>query len=383
MTHPSPHPPRPPYRIGFVLEQTLGHVVHAQLLQHYTALDPAIDPVFMPILPWVEDRYNRIPGIRSNWTLLASLRARDAVRKAHREKPFDALFFHTQVTALFAAPFMRRLPTVVSLDATPLNMDSLAAAYSHKVGKSRTLESLKNRLNRRVFSRAAHLVTWSDWVRQSLLHDYRIPTDHITVIPPGVDPARWEIHRDPPPAPSSDQPPTPLRLLFVGGEFNRKGGQLLLDAFRQSLHKNCRLDIVTRDPVDTAGLPNIHVHHGISANSPEMLARFANADLFILPTRGDMLALVIIEAMAASLPVITTRVGALPEAVIDNHTGLLIPPDNLPALIAAVQKLVADPTLRHHMSTAARTRAQSLFDAAKNYPALLTLLKHLASRKVV
>ena len=70
--------------------------------------------------------------MRSNWSMRASLRARRLL--AGTKQPYDALFFHSQVTALFSIAQMRRIPTVISLDATPRNYDAVGAAYGHRRG---------------------------------------------------------------------------------------------------------------------------------------------------------------------------------------------------------------------------------------------------------
>ena len=74
-----------------------------------------------------------------------------AVRHAHREDPLDALFVHTQVPAVLLGRWMRRIPTVVSLDATPLQYDELGHVYSHGVGPPR-IEQAKHALNVRCLS---------------------------------------------------------------------------------------------------------------------------------------------------------------------------------------------------------------------------------------
>ena len=73
---------------------------------------------------------------------------------------------------------------------------------------------------------------------------------------------------------------------------------------------HCELDIVTRENVDTQGLTNVRVHHGLGPNVPELMALYARADIFTFPTLADTLPLVVMEAMASGLPVITTTVGA-------------------------------------------------------------------------
>src|SRR5262245_41595265 len=102
------------YRFGFVMEQTLGQVTHTKNFQQWVTRDASIVPTWLPIS--YEERHGlaALPVVRQNWTLTASLEARGKVRSALRTQTFDALFFHTQVTALFAHRMMSKVPTIVS-----------------------------------------------------------------------------------------------------------------------------------------------------------------------------------------------------------------------------------------------------------------------------
>ncbi|MGC4042953.1 MAG: glycosyltransferase family 4 protein [Armatimonas sp.] len=319
-------------RVGFALEYALGHITHAENLKG--ALPQNITPHY------VEIPYTVLPQLK-NWSLRASLYAWRNLRAAG---PLDGLFYHTQITTLFAASLLRRTPGVVSLDATPLQMDILGAAYGHYAGSSCT-ESLKKRLLIRTLSAAKRIVTWSQWTKDSLVTDYTQPEEKIVVIPPGVSLT----------TPSSTQTwergaggvrETP-RCLFVGGDFARKGGDELLAAWKNLL-PDARLDIVTQSDIQT-DLLGVIVHRGIKPNSPELKALFARADIFVFPTRADCLPLAVLEAAAAGLPVITTGVGALPEAVIDGQTGRIVPVGDAVALANALRELLSDSELRHFM----------------------------------
>jgi glycosyltransferase involved in cell wall biosynthesis len=355
------------YRLGFVMEQTLGHVTHAQNFHYWVARDPEVAATWIEVPYVAADRWGSVPFVNRNWTLLASLRAREKVYAALGSEPFDALFFHTQVTALFARRLMQKIPTVVSMDATPLNFDSIGVPYNHSPSHHGQVEAAKNAMNRRTFRGARSLVTWNQWGKASLVRDYGVNADKITVIPPGIDLAQWNFPREPHEG--------PVRLLFVGGDFLRKGGATLLAAFRQALMARCELDIVTRDKVDTQGLTNVRVHSGLGPNSSALMALYRRADLFVFPTLGDSLPIVIMEAMASSLPVITTSVGAIREEVEDDVTGFLVEPGDARMLAERTLRLVADPALRVKMGVAARHTADRLFNGRRNYRALLGVIK--------
>lgn len=359
------------YRLGFVMEQTLGHITHAKNLKYWLDRDKDVIPTWIPVHYEVKDKWDNIPLVKNNWTLKASLRAREQVKAALQTTQLDALFYHTSVPALFSHGLMADIPTVVSTDATPLNLDTIGGPYNHHPSKFKPVEMFKNILTRRTFGRSRKLVAWCDWAKDSLVADYGMPADKVVVIAPGVDMEKWKSTR-------GAQAGRPTRLLFVGGDFLRKGGDTLLEAFRTSLSADCELDIVTRDQVDTQGLAGVRVHHGLGPNMPELMALYAQADVFAFPTRADGLPLAIMEALASGLPVITTAVGALGEQVENGVTGFVIPPGDAKALAAAALRLARDPALRQTMSVAARESADRKYNAAKNYPHVLQVCKDCA-----
>jgi glycosyltransferase involved in cell wall biosynthesis len=362
-----------PHKLGFALEYSLGHTTHAQNLKQSLATDQSVVPFYVD-LPYHKTPgwWSQLPGVRSNWSARASLGAYYGLRR--QADMLDAALFHTQVTSLFSAGLMRRLPSVISLDATPIQYDALGAAYGHAPSSSARLEHLKKRLNLRAFHSAKRLVTWSQWAKDSLVADYGVPADKIAVIPPGIDLSRWDFQK------RSASPSGPVRLLFVGGDFTRKGGDTLLEAFRLLPAGMAHLDIVTqasgvgKDLDDSA----MTVHHGLGPNSEGLLRLYASADLFVFPTRADCLPLAVMEALASGLPVITTAVAALPEAVTHGQTGWIVPPNDSAALAEAIRTLASDPALRVRLAQQARQSALESFDATTNYRRLVETVRSIA-----
>jgi len=354
------------YNIGFVLEQALGHVTHAKNLQANISHDPDVRPHWALIPFETYGLAARIPIYKSNWTVRAGLRARRSLRQLVGKTTIDALFFHTQVPAVLAANWLRRYPSIVSLDATPLQYDQLGPYYQHESGPA-WLERLKWHLNRRCFNLARHLVTWSQWAKEGLIEGYGVPPDKITVIPPGVNVHEWQR-----PTPRSHHE-GPVKILFVGANLERKGGFLLLEAFRALRPLGVELHLVTKDNVPPE--PGVFVYHGMQPNSAPLKALYHQADIFVLPTFGDCLPMVLSEAAAAGLPAVSTRIAAIPEIVRDGETGLLTPVGDVQALTEALRRLIMRPEERLHFGEQASKHVSRAYDARHNAGRLLELIK--------
>jgi glycosyltransferase involved in cell wall biosynthesis len=360
-------------RIAFVLEQALGHVAYGMSLRRTLSARSDMECVWLEI-PFEVGAFRHAPfGIGNNWTLRGSARAFSAIANARRRAPLDALFIHTQTVGLFAAPHMRRIPTLLSLDATPINYDELATSYGDVVHPA-PVELAKRFAHRSVMQHAAKFTTWSQWAKDSLVRDYGADESKVTILAPGTT-----LSDFPAPAQRGARRPGPLRVLFVGGDFKRKGGDLLLEVHAEHFRNDMELHLVTG-----AELPpshNVHVYRGLRPHSPELLRLYADADVFALPTRGDCLAVVLGEAMASCLPIITTRVGAHAEAVDDGRSGFVIDMDDRAALTDRLRRFVADPELAAHMGKRSREVGEERFDVVKNANRIGDMLLELAGSR--
>jgi glycosyltransferase involved in cell wall biosynthesis len=356
-------------RYVFVLEKTLGHVSHAKNLERTLARRSDLDTTLVAVDPASSSKLDGLPPLR-NWSLRASWSARSQVRDALRGGRADALFIHTQVAALFLVGTMRHVPTVISLDATPVNFDSIGEPYGHHRGGD-TVEWAKLQLHARVFGATRALVTFSHWAARSLVEDYGVRADKVSVIPQGVDLGLFR---------PADQlkPSDRVRILFVGGDFIRKGGPDLLEAMR-GMGNRAELDVVT----GTGGWSppaeiRCRVHTNLSPQSPQLIELFRRADIFVLPTRADCSPNVVAEALGSGLPIIATRMGGIPELVQEGVNGFLVSVGSPRDLSRAIEGLVDQPQLRRAMGFESRRLAEREHDATRNGEALLTLMARIS-----
>jgi glycosyltransferase involved in cell wall biosynthesis len=123
--------------------------------------------------------------------------------------------------------------------------------------------------------------------------------------------------------------------------------------------------------------------HGLGAPAefpgfvPDFAERIEELDVFVLPSRGENLPIAILEAMAAAVPVVATRVGGVPEVVADGETGLIVEPDDVEGLAAALDRVAGDDALRERLGRAGATRIAEHFDARSTARQMVDLYRGL------
>ena len=329
--------------IAYVMEQTLGSVTHYMNLRGAESASESPRPFWIPI----GHRGGQLP-----WTLTASWLTRQALNGVIDR--VDGIFIHTTTLASLSVDYFYRKPTILSTDGTPLNKRDMRREYGLK-GDGTVRAGAKRLMHRKVFAAAAGLVAWSNWTKQSFVDDYGCREEDVVVIPPGINLDEFSI---------GDRAHELPRILFVGGDFERKGGDLLLDVFRRRLRGRAELILVTRGNV--ANEPGVQVHRNMQVNSPELRELYRTSDLFALPTRADCFSLVCMEALAAGLPTISTRVGGIPDLISEGETGHLLKSGDSDGLGDALESLVMDPARRSAMSEKSRAAAVRLFSAHEN-----------------
>lgn len=220
-------------------------------------------------------------------------------------------------------------------------------------------------LDRLAGSRFDVAVAVSDAVQGLLLDTYRWPADRVQVIRNG-----WSGH------PLPHVPDARPTLLTVGNLRREKGHDTLLTAFSLVLEDvpDARLVLVGDGPQRDAlhrRASELHVESSVewAGFAPDVWPFLARAWLFALPSFEETGGIAALEAMAAGLPVVASRVGGLPEVVADGATGLLVPPGDPAALAAPLVRLLTDADLRASMGAAARHTAghERRADAVERY----------------
>jgi glycosyltransferase involved in cell wall biosynthesis len=355
-------------KVAFVMEQHLGHRTFYQNLRSFIAHDRSIAPT------WIEVNYaplnNLLEKLPLPGSIRGALRGRAQVRHGLAHARCDVAFFNTQVPAALGGSMTKRQPYVISTDITPRQYDVIGQHYGHRADRGGPLAAYKHRTNVTLLRGATKVLPWSTWTRESLIANYGVSVDRIEVLPPGVDTDRWQ--------PTSRSAHGPLKILFVGGDLQRKGGETLLAAFRSLPPGKAELHLVTRTPAPSGD--NIRTYHGLQPNQAELIAIYQQCDVFVLPTEAEAFGIAAIEASAVGMPVIATAVGGLTDIVIDGQTGYVIKPGDIRTLADRLQSLIAQPALRQQLGQAARERAVSRFDARANAQRIAHLLSETVSQ---
>ncbi len=229
----------------------------------------------------------------------------------------------------------------------------------------------RNARTRFMYSRVVRrAVAISDAVRARLIHGGVSPS-MIRVIPSAIDPEALypQLGRAATRAQAGLANDAAL-LLVVAALFHRKGIDVLLDALGRLADDGLRpaLWIAGQGPVRPAlekqarelGLDHQVRFLGERGDIADLLAA---CDVFILPSRQEGLGVAALEAMAAGRPIVASRVGGLAEAVVDERTGLLVPPNDPGALATALARLLRDPALRTRLAEAGPARIAEGFGA--------------------
>jgi glycosyltransferase involved in cell wall biosynthesis len=198
---------------------------------------------------------------------------------------------------------------------------------------------------RLIYRRAAAVLVWSEHVARSLAEDYGVERERIVRVGVGGD---SELE---PTAGSYDS----RRILFVGRDWERKGGPDLLAAFAALRARVPGATLVVAGCRPRVEDPGVTVLGDV--RPAEVRRLMGEAAVFCMPTLREPFGLVFVEAAAHGLPVVATRIGALPDIVVEGETGFLVEPHDVAALSGRLERLLLDPAEGARLGAAGRRRA--------------------------
>jgi L-malate glycosyltransferase len=228
---------------------------------------------------------------------------------------------------------------------------------------------IRTKVIRKIHRLANRVVANSTAVRDILVKNFRVPTEHVQVVRNGVDIEKFErVQADKRKIFPGLQDDARLALVVANMRSTVKGHSDLIKAAKRICGEVPEIRFVLvgegeertklEQQVRDAGLANHFVFLGGRQDIPELLAC---AELSILPSRAEGLPNVILEAMAAGLPVIATRVGGTPEIIEDGVSGLLVPSQDPYALGEAILALLRDRNKAARIGRTAQERIRASF----------------------
>jgi len=239
----------------------------------------------------------------------------------------------------------------------------------------RTLVKLSLRLHSMVLCQSE---SWA----QFFVTECGVPSTRVVVVPNWIDLERFTSHA--PRARVDDD--GVVRLLFVGWVDRKKGIFELLDAVREidGLYRvtldvvgegadyGAAVSIVSGDPV----LRNLVRFHGWLSGQ-DLVKRYSQAEVFVLPTYAEGFPNAVLEAMAMALPIITTPVGGIPDVLKSNRNGLLVAPRSRAEVMQAIRFMVENQDARVRFGSTNRQQVVRDHDITVLWPRLYSLLKGL------
>lgn len=310
---------------------------------------------------WKERFYQNIPAFKQR-------SAKIARHLAHLQQQNQADVV-LQVGATFDAQWgQHNLPSVLYTDYTThlsmLSPDAGRSPFSLETGK--TLISLE----KQAFQRATFVCTRSQIVRESILQEYKIAPEKVVVVGGGVN---FETLPNTLNTPNMQGQPT---ILFIGKDFYRKGGDLLLNAFAQTRHHVPHGRLIMMTEGVPAGVPL----DGVEIVSPTwdrtiIENLYQQADIFVLPSRLETWGDVLLEAMAYGIVCIGATRQAMGEIIQHGKTGLVVAPGDEHALFSALLWLMINPSLRRKWGKNGRDRLESHFTWGRVAERLAPVLK--------
>lgn len=297
------------------------------------------------------------------WFNFLAMLLRGRVALIHAHTASRASFWRK---SLFIVPaLLARVPVILHLHGAEF-----------QIFYGQECSAFSRRFVRWVFEGVSQVVvlseSWQQWVRTTF------PQAKVRVIPNPINVPTLQTNHS--------QTRSPHKLLFLGRLGKRKGVYDLLQAaatlvshhpqLRLLLGGDGELDAV-RAQAEALGIGG-HVELLGWVSGADKSRLLNEAAIYVLPSYNEGLPMSVLEAMAYGLPIVSTPIGGIPDAVRDGKEGYLVAPGDVEALADRLDRLLTDVALRAHMGEAAHARALSHFDATGIVEQWLKLYRELA-----
>jgi D-inositol-3-phosphate glycosyltransferase len=280
-----------------------------------------------------------------------------------KRSDFDIVHVHGNLSGLLISMVNEPTPLVFTIHNPTPWMCKYESPYEQKFR-----EAAYRLIDANIIGRTDHIIAVNQRLKDEIVAKWSTPTSKVTVVPNGVDTRAF--HPD-------SRKAADLRVkygiegmycLFVGQLRSRKGVDSLLKAFSEINDSTMKCVVVGDGPergkleklVDDLKL-NSRVSFTGAVPFEDLTGLYAGAEFFVLPTVAEGSPLVVLEALASGLPVISTKVSGIPEIVDDEHNGFIVPPRDVHALAERMKLLIEDDELRAKMSKNARSDTVASF----------------------
>jgi glycosyltransferase involved in cell wall biosynthesis len=198
---------------------------------------------------------------------------------------------------------------------------------------------------------------------------FGVPRERVNVIANGIDVGAFDI--EPPPRVCATNGPKDQVLGMIGRLDLQKGFKYLLGAVTALRNSFPRLRLlIAGEGPDRGKIEGLISQHGLNSvvtmagSQTDMASVYKSIDIFVLPSLNEGLPMTLLEAMAAGKAIIATRVGAVPQVITDQVTGLLVEPADAASLAQAISQLLSHPDLCRQLAHRARACVERDYTAA-------------------
>lgn len=325
----------------------LGWATVRHRWQQIFAADPDIEVKFFFPETYIKD----VPHLRMKM-LLRGMRMRLAVQDAVRWGAGRIVIATNGEASLL--PIRMASKFLIYGDASHRQLTEL-----YRFERSERKNARREGILARLAEHGSRMVGMSRWAAEGMARDYRCEA---SLLPPAINTGLFRPRVE-------SRAPGPTRVLFVGGDFDRKGGRLLVDALEAL--PECELHCITRS--ETPEHARVKAMGYQPPDSPEVVRAFQSCDLFCLPTLADCYSHVAIEAQACGLPVLIHPTGGIADITQNGQSGVHIEPKT-ESIVNATAALIEAPQRRADLAERGRQRVLEENAYAVHRTRLLELL---------